>query len=161
MQVFHEQQLHTYHPQQVHALLVTDFAPRVALCQWLLQQWIDRPDYLQFMLLTEKASFHRDGISNSRNSHVWDEANPHAVVESHHLVRFAVNTWTGIVDDNLIGPYLLPEHLNDHQYLKFLQRVLPELYPWLFMRGCGYNMRVHRLTCVDVHNHLNAVFPGR
>ena len=33
--VIHEQQLHPYHPQRVHALLVTDFAPRVALCQWI------------------------------------------------------------------------------------------------------------------------------
>ena len=30
--LIHEQQLHTYHPQRVHAILVTDFAPRVALC---------------------------------------------------------------------------------------------------------------------------------
>lgn len=87
--VIHEQQLHPYHPQRVHALLVTDFAPRVALCQWLLQQWIHRPDYLQFVLFTDEASFHRDGISNCRNSHVWDEENPHAVRESRHQQRFA------------------------------------------------------------------------
>ena len=78
--VLHEQQLHPFRPQRIHALLVTDFAPRVALCQWLLQQWIDRPDYLRFVLFTDEASFHRDGISNRRNRHVWVEANPHAVV---------------------------------------------------------------------------------
>ena len=58
---------------------------------------------------------------------MWDEANPHIVVESRRQVRFAVYIWSGIVDDNLIGPYLLPEHLNCHRYLRFLQRVLPEL----------------------------------
>ena len=76
--LLHELQLHPYHPR-VCVLLVTDLAPRVAPCQWVLQ-WIDRPDYLRFMLFTDEASFHHDGIWNSWNTHVWDEANPYAVV---------------------------------------------------------------------------------
>ena len=163
--VLHEQQLHPYHPQRVHALLLTDFAPRVALCQWLLQQWIDRPDYLQFVLFTDEASFTRDGISNSRNNHVWDEENPHAIVESHHQQRFAVNIWAGIVHDNLIGPYLLPARLNGHRYLRFLQRVLPELLEDVPLAVCERMWIQHDGApphfSVDVRNHLNAVFPGR
>ena len=92
------------------------------------------------------------------------EANPHAVVESHHQVRFSVNIWAGIVDDNLIGPYLLPERLTGHRYLRFLQRVLPELLEavllavseriWMQYDGAPLHFSV------DARNHLNAVFPG-
>ena len=95
---------------------------------------------------------------------MWDEANPRAVVESRHQVRFAVNICAGTLDDNLIGPYLLSEFLNDHRYLRFFQRVLPELLEdislavrermWLQHDGAPPHFSV------DVRNDLNAVFPG-
>ena len=52
---------------------------------------------------------------------------PNATTVWSHQHRFCVNVWTGIVDDFLLGPYILPERLNANTYLIFLQNVLPEL----------------------------------
>jgi hypothetical protein len=44
-----------------------------------------------------------------------------------HRHRIAVNVWAEFIDDNLIGPYLLPLRLTGDIYLTFLQDTLPEL----------------------------------
>jgi hypothetical protein len=51
--------------------------------------------------------FHVRRIFNSHSSHVWPEANPHAVSVQYHQQRLAVKFWAGIVHDFLIGPHLL------------------------------------------------------
>lgn len=125
--VLHEQQLYPYHFQKVQGLTAADYHPRVQFCQWLLHQIAAQPNFLRYVLWTDEASFTRDGIFNSRNSHVWDEENPHAIFPRKHQQRWSVNVWAGIVDDYLIGPYLLPERLTGPIYRRFLEEVLPEL----------------------------------
>jgi hypothetical protein len=44
-----------------------------------------------------------------------------------HQHCFAINMWAGIIDDHLIGPYLLTLRLTHDIYLTFLQETLPEL----------------------------------
>ena len=34
--------------------------------------------------------------------------------------------WAGVVNDRLVGPYVLPNRLNAAQYLEFLNNVLEE-----------------------------------
>jgi hypothetical protein len=46
------------------------------------------------------------------NSHVLAEANPPAASVHCHRQRFVVNFWAGIVNDLVIGPYLLPRRLS-------------------------------------------------
>jgi len=125
--VLHEQQLYPYHFQKVQGLTAADYHPRVQFCQWLLHQIAAQPNFLRYVLWTDEASFTRDGIFNSGNSHVWDEENPHAIFPTRHQQRWSVNVWAGIVDDYLIGPYLLPERLTGPIYRRFLEEVLPEL----------------------------------
>ena len=79
------------------------------------------------MLFTDEACFTKEGIFNTHNSHVWALNNPHATYIRGHQQRFAVNIWTGIVDNFLIGPYMLPQRLNAINYCVFLRDVLPEL----------------------------------
>ena len=50
---------HIIHNVSMHCLWLS-LHQRVALCQWLLQQWIDQPDYLRFVLFTDNTSFQRD-----------------------------------------------------------------------------------------------------
>ena len=38
--------------------------------------------------------------------------------------RFSINVWTGIVNDRLVGPYVLPKRPNAVQYLEFSNNVL-------------------------------------
>jgi len=120
-----EQQLHPYHPQKVRDLHPTDFAPRVVFSETLMQRCLQDPQFLAAILFTDEACFTREGVFNTRNSHVWADANPHGTIVHGHQRRFAVNIWAGIVGDQLIGPYLLPPRLTAQVYAAFLRETLP------------------------------------
>ncbi|GFW40852.1 uncharacterized protein TNCV_4369001 [Trichonephila clavipes] len=79
------------------------------------------------VLFTDEASFSREGIFNTHNSHSWAAANPHVTRTRAAQVHFLVNVWAGILGDHLIGPYILPDRLTGPRYLIFLEQVLPEL----------------------------------
>jgi 5-methylcytosine-specific restriction endonuclease McrA len=69
------------------------------------------------MLFPDYAGFTREVTFNRHNSHVWAEANPHAApVHCHQQRFFLMNVWAGIVNDFLIGPYLLPRRLSEHRF---------------------------------------------
>lgn len=122
-----EQGLHPYHVQRVQALKVEDLPRRVRFCQWLLQKNDQDPQFVENLLSTDEATFTRDGIFNSHNTHVWSDENPHAIHEGHFQERFKVNVWAGMVGDQLIGPYVLPPRLTGAAYLNFLNNVLENL----------------------------------
>jgi hypothetical protein len=60
------------------------------------------------ILFTGYAHFTRDGVKNTRNSHLCDRDNPHETVKSNYQHRFSVNVWCGVSGDQLIGPYSFP-----------------------------------------------------
>ena len=64
------------------------------------------------VLFTNEASFTKEGIINSHNSHVWNFENSRTTHAFHHQHKFTINVWAGIVHDDLIGPYLLPNRLD-------------------------------------------------
>ena len=41
--------------------------------------------------------------------------------------RFSVNWWCAVLDDQLIGPFILEGRLTREAYLRFLQKELPRL----------------------------------
>ncbi|GFX58470.1 DUF4817 domain-containing protein [Trichonephila clavipes] len=104
-----------------------DFAPRQAFSQWYLQKRIANPFFAASELFTDEASFSREGIFNTHNSHSWAAVNPHVTRTRAAQDRFLVNVWAGILGDHLIGPYILPDRLTGPRYLIFLEQVLPEL----------------------------------
>ncbi|GFV46881.1 DUF4817 domain-containing protein [Trichonephila clavipes] len=119
--------LHPFHYQYVQSLKECDFAPRQAFPQWYLQQRIANPFFEASVLFTDEASFSREGIFNTHNSHSWAAANPHVTRTRAAQDRFLVNVWADILGDHLIGPYILPGHLTGPRYLIFLEQVLPKL----------------------------------
>ncbi|GFU44292.1 uncharacterized protein TNCV_3041331 [Trichonephila clavipes] len=119
--------LHPFHYQRVQSLKECDFAPRQAFSQWYLQQRIANPFFAASVLFTDEASFSREGIFNTHNSHSWAAANPHVTRTRAAQDRFLVNVWAGILGDHLIGPYILPDRLTGPRYLIFLEQVLSEL----------------------------------
>lgn len=165
--VLHEQLLHPYHLQKVQALGPLDYQPRVDFCLWFLQRIAIQPDFGSIILFTDEACFTRDGYFNSRNSHIWDDDNPHAAWVRAHQQQFAINMWAGIVADFLIGPYLLPPRLTGNIYLHFLQDVLPELLDnahvpigiraRMWFQHDGAPAHFSRI----VQDHLNQQFPAR
>ncbi|GFV42596.1 uncharacterized protein TNCV_1316011 [Trichonephila clavipes] len=114
------------------------------------------------VLFTVGASFSREGIFNTHNSHSWAAANPHVTRTRAEQDRFLVNIWAGILGDHLIGPYILPDRLTGPRYLIFLEQVLPELLDsahvtavtrtsmWFQQDGAPAHFSI------SVRNHLNA-----
>lgn len=161
----HEQGLHPYHVQRVQALQPGDPIRRIAFCQWFLQKLEQEPNFLNNLLMTDEAGFTREGIFNSRNTHVWSDENPHAIRERGFQQHFSLNVWAGIVGDHLIGPYILPPRLNAEGYLHFLRNVLNELLEdvplanrremWLLQDGAPAH------SSIRVRRWLNNNFEGR
>ncbi|KYN14611.1 hypothetical protein ALC57_13185 [Trachymyrmex cornetzi] len=48
---------------------------------------------------------------------------PNAMIDNQH--RWSLNTWCGIVNGYLIGPYFFDNRLSGETYLSFLQNKLP------------------------------------
>lgn len=123
----HEQLLHPWHLQRVHALQRTDYPARRRFCQWFVRKCTENPAFTALILFTDEAGFTRDGIHNVHNQHVWADENPHQMVITHHQQQFSVNVWAGIIGNYLLGPYFLPRRLTGERYLRFLQYDLPGL----------------------------------
>ncbi|GFU00938.1 uncharacterized protein TNCV_4633791 [Trichonephila clavipes] len=119
--------LHPFHYQYVQSLKECDFAPRQAFPQWYLQQRNADLFFEASVLFTDEASFSREGIFNTHNSHSWAAANPHVTRTRAAQDRFLVNVWADFLGDHLIGSYILPGHLTGPLYLIFLEPVLPKL----------------------------------
>ena len=133
LRVLQEQIPHAYHLQKVQGLGPNNFAPRVRFVQWSLQRSIVNPAFPAQVLFTDETCFTRDGYLltcsyfNSRNSHIWDDENPHAMFIGVHQARLNVNIWGRILGDYLLGPAIIPDRLNGTTYLQFLQNTLPFL----------------------------------
>lgn len=162
--ILHEQQLHPYHLQKVHALVPADYPRRVLFCQWYLRS-LANPQFSRIILFSDEALFTRSGFFNNHNYHVWHEENPHAMHVTRHQQRFHLNIWAGIVGDHLIGPFVLPPRLNGNNYLRFLRNTLPGL-----LEDVPLNIRCQMIFQHDgapahfyrrVRNRLNRVYPRR
>ena len=103
------------------------FALRAIFCAWCLHRCVDNPEFPGGIIFTDEALFNREAVLNCRNSHIWDDANPHTRQPRAFQERFGINVWANIIDGNLIGPYVLPYHLTGPRYLIFHQEILVEL----------------------------------
>jgi len=149
--VLREQQLYPYHIQRVQALEPVDNNQRLLFSQFCEQQLTNDPDFTLKIIFTDEACFTRDGVFNFRNSHVWSDENPHAVVSSRHQRRFSINIWCGIIGNQLLGPCELPNRLNGNVYANFLQESLPVLLENVPLAT--------RLNCWFMHDGAPAHFP--
>ena len=115
--------MYPYHVQQVQHLGHGDFAERLEFCKWLNGSC----ELHRYILFTDESQFNRDSVNNTHNSHVSADENPHATVESNFQQRFNVNVWCAVLNDQLIGPFILEGHHTGEAYLRFLQEKLPRL----------------------------------
>ena len=119
----HAEGMYPYHVQRVQHLGPGDFAERLEFCKWLN----GIRELHRYSLFTDESHFNRDGVNNTHNSHVWADGNPYATVESNFQQRFSVNVWCAVLDDQLIGPFILEGRLTREAYLRFLQEELSRL----------------------------------
>jgi len=99
--------MYPYHVQREQHLGTSDFAERLEFCKLLNGS---RKLHC-YILFTDKAQFNRDSVNNTHNSHVWADVNHHATVESNFQLRFSVSVWCAVLDDQLIGPFILAGRL--------------------------------------------------
>lgn len=125
--VLHREKMHPYHTLQVQELLPGDKPKRVEFCRVLKAKAEANPQYLSNVLWTDESMFTRAGFFNTHNDHTWATENPRVVNETRPQRRFAVNVWAGIINRQIIGPYIFEETLNGGRYLNFLQNELPIL----------------------------------
>jgi len=119
----HAEGMYPYHVQRVQHLGPGDFAERLDFCKWLNGS----RQLHRYILFTDEAQFSHDSVNNTHNSHVWADENPHATVESNFQLRFSVNEWCAVLEDQLIGLLILEGRLRGEAYLRFLQEELPQL----------------------------------
>lgn len=153
--------LYPYHKQNVHTLLPQDAPLRLEFCRWLNR---NRRLYRR-ILFTDEAQFTRDGVNNFKNEHIWAEENPHQTVETNSQHRFSANVWCGVINNKLVGPFILPERLNSEVYLRFLQEELPNLLedvPLALRRGMYFQHDgAPPHFSLAVRAHLDFYFPER
>lgn len=160
--ILHNHNLHAFHYQRVQALQPQDLPRRVEFAEWFLNR---RDNFSKDVLWSDEAYFSREGIFNTHNLHEWHEINPHIVRERAFQQRFSINVWAGILNDRLIGPYILPSPLTGHHYSIFLRTVLPELLEdvpliercRMWFQHDGAPAHFHR----GVTEYLNVTFPNR
>lgn len=93
--IFKEDGLYPYHKTRVQTLSAGDFPLRVQFCEWLIRESDREPNFIEKILWTDEATFTRDGIFNTRNTHEWSRINPHALVQKNNQNRFGLNVWAG------------------------------------------------------------------
>jgi hypothetical protein len=120
-----------------------DYPLRVEFCEWLLGCHRIDPRFIQNILWTDESYFSQDGIFNQHNNHIWATENPFAVHPRAHQHRFGINMWAGVIDNNLVGPFMLPARVNAENFLQFLQndlQVLLEDLPLTILRQMWLEM---------------------
>jgi len=120
----HSEGMYPYHVQRVQHLRTGDFAEGLNFCMWLSGS----RQLHRYIMFTDEAQFNHDGVNNTHNYHVWGDENPHSTVESNFQQRFSVNVWCAVLDDQLIGPFILEIRLTGEAYLRFVQEKLPEIW---------------------------------
>jgi hypothetical protein len=58
-----------------------DLPRGVNFCEWFLRQHNEDIAFVKTLIATDEAWFMREGVHNSRNTHIWSDENPHAIQE--------------------------------------------------------------------------------
>lgn len=147
IRILRSNRYHPYHITLTQALNANDMRNRVTFCRWALQMILQDPNFFNYVLFSDEATFHSTGQLNRHNSHYWSDQNPHwyRPVDNQH--RWSVNVWCGIVNGHLIGPFFFEENVNGNAILELLRDHLPLLLEdvdletrrrmWIQLDGAG------------------------
>uniref|UniRef100_V5I843 Transposable element Tc3 transposase n=1 Tax=Anoplophora glabripennis TaxID=217634 RepID=V5I843_ANOGL len=125
--IVHDNLLYPFHHRPVQALLEPDMHKRVVFCESYLNILRNNLNFASKILFTDEATFQRHGLTNMHNLHSWAHENPHEVSMTTFQHNFSLNIWAGIVENVLVGPFVLPHRLGAVEYLQFLNEHLPPL----------------------------------
>lgn len=149
----------------VQELSEDDYDRRVEFCDVMMSKLDAEPELLNRILFSDEATFMTNGSVNRHNCRYWTDTNPHWYVEAHTQRPSKVNVWAGIVDNRLIGPFIIDGNLNSVKYLEMLQnQIVPALQNMfgqeaqnIWLQQDGAPPHYGR----EVRQYLNNVFPRR
>ncbi|XP_022917996.2 uncharacterized protein [Onthophagus taurus] len=127
LRILKKERLYPYHFVPVHALLPTDLRVRLEFVNFIKNRQNFDPSFIANILFTDEATFTRSGVFNFKNYHVWETENPHMTRQRHFQHEFKINVWCGIIGNYVLGPRELPNNLNGHNYLQFLQNQVDDM----------------------------------
>lgn len=110
-----------YHLRPVQALHPGDQDRRMQFCRILNEKLQQDPDFLKKIIWSDESCFTRRGVVNYHNLRVWATENPRTVRPRNFQQEFSANVWMGIVDNIVLGPYVLPHRVTGQIFLEFLQ----------------------------------------
>jgi len=162
LRILHSNRYHSYHISLHQELTEQDFERRLEFCNWLLPKNVD---FYRKILWTDESTFKSNGEINIHNAHYWSVENPHWMrqVDNQHI--WSVNTWCGLIGQQIVGPYFFNNPLNGDVYADFLNNILGQMLEeiplqtrgrmWLQQDGCPahYSLVARRAA--------NQLFPNR
>jgi hypothetical protein len=111
------QSLYPYHIQWVQALTPLDDRARVVFCQWLLPKCIVNTQIMSCLLMMLDSQGMTLWASIIPLS--WVDDDPHTSMVSKHQRRFSISVRVGILNNQLLGPVVLPNRLSGAVYHHF------------------------------------------
>lgn len=156
---------HAYHITLVQALGANDMLRRVHFCNWALERIQETPDFFNYVMFSDEATFKSNGNLNTHNCHYYSDVNPHwhRAVDTQH--RWSLVVWCGIVNGYLIGPYFFDQNVTGLSFLEMLRDHLPHM-----LENVDLNTRINMWMQLDgaaphysriIREYLNVIFPGR
>lgn len=160
---------HNYYPFKCHSvqeLNEDDYPKRVDYCEKLRSKIDNQPDFLNFVLFSDEATFYLNGAVNKHNERLWTDENPRWYREIHTQNPQKVNVWCGMIGGHTIGPFFIEGNLDGESYLALLQtQIIPaiqNLFPgedfqrvWFQQDGAPPHYSL------IVREYLHATFPNR
>ncbi|KZC13210.1 hypothetical protein WN55_05887 [Dufourea novaeangliae] len=140
LRILHLNKFHAFHVSLHQELHGNDFQNRVNFCAWDLQKLQSDELFLTKVLFTDEAIFTNCGQVNRHNMHYWSIENPRWLRKLDKQRPWSVNVWCGLLNGEIIGPYLLMWFQHDGcpaHYAKESRQLLQRQFPnrWIGRDG--------------------------
>lgn len=125
--ILKDNKLHPYRMSIHQQLSEDDLIHRQNFCLWAREKLREGQLFFQNVLWSDEATFRSNGEVNRHNMRYWAFENPHWMREVDNQRYWVLNTWCGIIGNQIIGPHFFEGNLNGEMYNEFLLEVLPNL----------------------------------
>lgn len=115
---------HKYHPYKIHLvqeLNEDDPDRRIQFCEEMSERSLNNPNFLYSTCFSDECTFFLNGHVNRHNCRYWSDSNPRIMREQHTQYPEKLNVWAGILGNNIVGPFFLPNNLTGESYLDLLE----------------------------------------